>query len=313
MYVCVKNMSFCKPKGISVHMEAKYNKHKLTNLFHVSQIVTIHYFEFDKHFRHPGEKHDFWEFVYIDKGEALITAETTQLNLKQGEGIFHKPNEFHQVKANGIVAPNIFIISFVCNSPYMKTFEGKSLTIPVKLRPIISQILEEGKKTFVLPFNATDLKELELKEDAPAGSQQMIRIYLEQLLILLLRDETTVPSPYTIPPREDMEGYIVKKAKKMMDDAVYSTSVTTDDLCQYLGYSRTYLSRIFKNRCGCTLTQYMSQQKIDEAKRLIREENYNFTQISDMLYFSNPLYFSRVFHRVTGMSPSEYLKSVKTD
>jgi len=57
--------------------------------------------------------------------------------------------------------------------------------------------------------------------------------------------------------------------------------------------------------------EYLILLKIEKAKQLIREKEFNFTQISDMLAFSNPLYFSRVFRRVTGMSPREYLNSVK--
>ncbi len=78
-----------------------------------------------------------------------------------------------------------------------------------------------------------------------------------------------------------------------------------------LAYSKAYLSKIFKAYCGYSMGEYLILLKIEKAKQLIREKEFNFTQISDMLAFSNPLYFSRVFRRVTGMSPREYLNSVK--
>ena len=58
--------------------------------------------------------------------------------------------------------------------------------------------------------------------------------------------------------------------------------------------------------------EYILKKKIGEAKRLIREDKLNFTQISDVLCFDNPHYFSTVFKRVTNMTPSEYKNSVKS-
>ena len=73
-----------------------------------------------------------------------------------------------------------------------------------------------------------------------------------------------------------------------------------------MGYGKSYLSRIFKEQTGDTISRYAAVKKTDEAKRLIRESNLNFSQISDRLSFDNPQYFSRVFRRITGMTPTEF-------
>ena len=78
-------------------------------------------------------------------------------------------------------------------------------------------------------------------------------------------------------------------------------------------YSKAFLSKVFLNEYGQTIHDYITYIIIKEAKTLIREKVYNFTQISDMLCFSNSLYFSRVFKKITGMSPSEYNKSIKSN
>ena len=53
------------------------------------------------------------------------------------------------------------------------------------------------------------------------------------------------------------------------------------------------------------------QMKIEFAKQLIREDQMNFTQISDFLGYSSIHYFSRQFKKITGMTPSEYSSSIK--
>ena len=105
-------------------MSSAYIKQKIDCIINVSSIVTIHYFEFDRNFKSAGEKHDFWEIVYVDKGEAVITAKNHDVTLRQGEAYFHKPNEFHALGTNGKVAPNVFIITFVCNSSEMDFFKN---------------------------------------------------------------------------------------------------------------------------------------------------------------------------------------------
>ena len=53
-----------------------FYKYPLTKLFHIPQIVTIHYFEYSRDFRFDGESHDFWEFLCVDKGEVNACAGT---------------------------------------------------------------------------------------------------------------------------------------------------------------------------------------------------------------------------------------------
>ena len=105
----------------------EYIKTVLKEEIIIKKIVTIHYFEYAKDYVFTGESHNFWELVYVDKGEIEVMADTVGYKLKQGEMIFHKPNEFHNVWANGTIAPNLVIISFECKSKAMQFFNEKIL------------------------------------------------------------------------------------------------------------------------------------------------------------------------------------------
>lgn len=292
-------------------MKTDYIKHKINNIINIQNIVTLHYFEFDRDFHFKGESHDFWEMVYADKGPLQITAGGKDITLSPGECYFHKPNEFHTQKANGINAPNVFVITFVCSSLSMNFFKSQHIKVPQKLKLLISNMIDEGKKTFVLPFNNPDLKQLQLLENSILGGQQMIRTYLEQFLILLLRE---CSGTSTKPPvaKDAVSENLAERMVSRLNASVYE-KLTVEKFCQDMSYSKAYLSKIFSKNYDCTINEYITKVKIAEAKRLIREHSHNFSQISDMLCFSNPLYFSRVFRRVTGMSPSEYKNSVKID
>ncbi len=71
-----------------------------------------------------------------------------------------------------------------------------------------------------------------------------------------------------------------------------------------------YISRIFNKSCGYTIIAYYAELKIKEAKKLIREDRYSFAEISNMLCFNNPHYFTRVFKKTANMTPKDYKNSV---
>lgn len=124
----------------------------------IKKIVSVHYFEFAKDYVFEGEKHDFWEFLYVDKGKAEVMADMQGYELKQGEMIFHKPNEFHNVWVNGKVAPNIVVAAFECKSRAMRFFENKILRIGDYEKNLLAQVVREAGEAFSSPLGVMAIK-----------------------------------------------------------------------------------------------------------------------------------------------------------
>lgn len=288
-------------------MKAIYIKTKPESVINITKIVTVHYYEFDKNFVFEGESHDFWEMVYVDKGQILVRAGDEEFALGQGETVFHAPNEFHSVKALDS-SPNFFVISFECSSLVMQSFVGRRAQLDKTLRPFISSIISEAEKTYVIPKNDTGLKKLVKKKTAQIGGEQLIKTYLEQLLIMLLRAAEESESSL-FPSKESMQNHIVTSVREYIEENLEST-LRLDVLCRKFGYGKTYLCRLFREQTGTTIASYVSERKIKKAKALIREHQYNFSEISEMLAFDNQQYFARVFKKITGMSPSEFKRSL---
>ena len=85
-----------------------------------------------------------------------------------------------------------------------------------------------------------------------------------------------------------------------------SDPITTEALSKECGMNRTYLCQLFARETGMTVGQYVTHTKMEEAKRLM--ETKNITETAECLGFGTPYYFSRVFSRVEGISPSRYRK-----
>ena len=285
-------------------MKRSYVKIRPKTVINVSRIITIHYYEFGPEFAFQGERHDFWEMVYVDKGTVQVRREQEELVLKQGELLFHEPNEFHSIRSMDS-APNFFVITFSCASPAMDYFKKHSARLDKVLQSYLSSIISEAEKTYRIPKNDTSLKKLKRKENAPLGGEQLIKTYLEQLLIFLLRVVTKEGNVSAFPQKDAQEDALVESIKRYLAQRVEDV-VRLEDICNEFDYSRSFLSKRFREKTGQSLAAYATELKIEEAKRLIRETKMNFAQISHQLSFENPQYFSRVFKRCTGMTPTEF-------
>ena len=280
----------------------------------ISSITSIHYFEFDDGFTDTAESHSAWELVYVDRGECDVLAGDKTIPLKQGQMYFHKPYETHMIKTVRGIAPNIFIIVFSSESPAMQYFGDKKLEAGVTTKQYIAAIIHEATNTFDLPFNDPKMAELKLKSDGGMwAGEQTVLLRLELMLIELIRENRYYKeSPKRFYPKDIVADDFALKVIALMEERLYSR-LTMDHLSRELSFGKTYISKRFTSVCGYSIIDYYNMMKITEAKRLIREGRYNFFEISEMLCFTNSHYFSTIFKKHTGMTPTQYKKSIKTN
>lgn len=89
-----------------------YVKTTLQHSIDIDAIITLHYFEYMKNFEFKGESHNFWEFLYVDKGTVAVRADDTWTTLYTGDIIFHQPNEFQNHHGRPAYACNAYAHSF---------------------------------------------------------------------------------------------------------------------------------------------------------------------------------------------------------
>jgi AraC-like DNA-binding protein len=289
----------------------EYVKTTLRDELTVKKIVTVHYFEYARNYVFEGESHDFWEFLVVDKGEVEVMAGTNGYRLKQGEIIFHKPKEFHNVWANGVVAPNLVVVAFECNSPAMRYFENKILAIGDAEKNLLAQMIREARSAFSSRLDDPSLKKLERNPDSPVGCEQFIRIYLEQMLLGMIRKGGSIKpnSKLSSSVKERSDGDMAKRIIEYLQDHLLET-ISFNEVCRFSSLSGTNLKVLFREKTGMSVMEYFKKLKIDEAKKMIREGEHNFTQIAQLLGYSSIHYFSRHFKKATGMTPSQYASSV---
>lgn len=282
---------------------------KLKKLIDISGLYTFFYYEHDKNFYFSGEQHDFWELVYVDRGEISAVAETNGYILKQGEIIFHKPNEFHALASTPKEPHNILVTTFETNSPAMSFFKNKIFTLNSNQRKILSSFLEEIKKAFSYDYEKN--KNVVSSNLADASAYQLAVAELEHLLIDLLRKNSVSErneGEHSI-ARKNVENALIDSIKLYLKENLYH-NISLQDICTHYNMSKSYLCQLFKNTLGRSIIDYYIDLKIEEAKYLIRKGELNFTQISEKLGYTSIHHFSRSFKSKVGMAPSVYEKSI---
>lgn len=282
----------------------------------ISSIVTIHYFEYMRDFVFSGESHDFWEFLYVDKGCVSVQADNTYFQLNTGDIIFHRPNEFHAIKSTGNKAPNLVAISFNSPSESIRFFEQKSFPLSLDERRLISSMISEAAQAFLTPLHLPSVEQVVISEAAPFGSQQLIQSYLEQFLITLIRNHREDCFSPAGQPISDLGMGLSPSSAQLTDIVNYMEyhiceQLSIQKICETFSLGRSTLHTIFHKEKQCGAIDYFNQMKIERAKEIIRDNSRNLTEIAYFLSYSSLQHFSKQFKNATGMSPNEYACSVK--
>ncbi len=88
--------------------------------------------------------------------------------------------------------------------------------------------------------------------------------------------------------------------------------ITLSDIGRLTFFSPIYCDAVFKRECGKSIINYLIDRRIDEAKRLIMERATSLSDIAEAVGFGDYNYFSRIFKRRSGYSPSEYRRMITT-
>ncbi|MBE7033119.1 MAG: helix-turn-helix domain-containing protein [Ruminococcaceae bacterium] len=287
---------------------ANYIGTKLRNDFTVGKLYSVHYFEYPTNFVFDGEKHDFWEVVYVDKGDISVIADDRQFCVTQGNAVFHKPNEWHTLQTSSESATNVVIISFEISSSLMEFFNEKVLSVGQEQKIIFSKVISEYTNAFQTHSNTPYSTRLHRKKNPVVGSEQLIKQYIAELLISFIRYGE--PSLQRSQMSINRESALCNMIVNYMLDHI-SGNITIDELVRYSGSNKTTIAKVFRNSFNMSIMEYFINIKVDAAKKYLREDNYNISQISDLLGYSGIHYFSRQFKKVTGMSPTEYSASIQ--
>ena len=243
-------------------------------------------------------KHDNWEFIYIESGSVKAYTSQGRFVINKGEMICLTPLEEHSLHASRDGA-EIIVAAFRCSNEYMGYFKNKVLFTNQQQRNYLRDIAHYGPNLFCSSAESGfSNKFYEHNPQATPLTEQIVRNTLELLVLSLLSDQ--------------IDTYMQRKQHQQLIDNIktfiranLSTKLSLAVIAKEVSYSVSSIKRIFREIEGCSIHDYVHNQRIDYAKELLRSD-LSITQIATMVGFGTISYFTSVFTQATGLSPKEY-------
>lgn len=280
----------------------KYVSKSLENSISVTGIVNLHFFEFKPDFETKGEKHPFFELVFVNSGRMHVTSEDYTGILTRHKMIIHRCNSEHSLKCDSESSPEVIIIGFESDSALLDGFSREPVTLSDGMIKKLAEIIKEGRNVFLPPFNIP-VYDMKKRKKQPFGSEQLLKMLLEYFLVTLVRNyslsESAEETREIAPDIEEIIGYVSGNCLE---------KITIDELAFLFRTNRSTLCKEFKAATGKTLVEFINEKKFEIACKKISETNDNFTKISENMKFESIHYFTRFFKKMSGMSPSAFRK-----
>lgn len=160
---------------------------------------------------------------------------------------------------------------------------------PVKPDKVIGSVLKETGLKFVLGMGE-EFEDLSQIEQSYCKARERVGDIVT----------TSGGSNQTRSMPEDIE-----RVCQLIDEN-YDQKLTLGEIAASVGYSKYYINRLFKQYKGTTVIDYLTHVRIQKAKKLLRSSNHSVKQISAMVGYSEPNYFTLCFKKMEKMSPLQY-------
>ena len=109
--------------------------------------------------------------------------------------------------------------------------------------------------------------------------------------------------------QENRSNGVIDKAKDYIL-ANFQRDISLDDISREIDISPYYFSKIFKENTGENFIDYLTTLRIDKAKELLETTDMSMKELCGEVGYANPNYFSRIFKKIVGLSPTEYKDKV---
>lgn len=237
------------------------------------------------------------EITYVISGKAKMHSDDTCEEIAAGQIHFIRQGCTHEIEVSPEEDFRYICVGYIAeNTALLKDFHAYT----------------KNKKHFIIPGDSTVRRLCALLVDEcyrwDNHSETLVSCYLSQILVAVYRLAVGRIAASKNGDRSAQVGQTVYQALRYIDKEFINIEHARD-VSQSLSYSEYYLSHLFKEKTGTTIKEYITLKKIDHACTLLKTSTWGIEEIATHLHFASAHAFRRAFKSVTGMSPSEYIKS----
>ena len=255
----------------------------------------------------PLHTHEFLEIVYVRSGKASETVDGQEYQVSHGDMIFINYQSTHSFVPDGE-----YSYVNICFSPETM---GESIINPENAFALLCLTAFNDMRCDSgggkISFFGRERKEIEdiveamLREyrKKETSWERVMENYLSVIITKMLRKtELNV--------QEDDSDRMWRELTKYIDDNP-NADLSLPTLAQKCFYNPAYFSRIFKERFGVSLVEYVNRNRVDRAARMLRDSDLSIDKIIELVGFYDRSNFYRVFSKYTGTTPADLRKKGK--
>lgn len=245
----------------------------------------------------PPECHTAIELVYVIDGEINFTADKTVYSMPEGHITFHPSMEYHQLRVEKNKKALIFVCTFDARGKAVNSLKSGVFKLG-KNKKMLDEIIEylDREKPFLPPPRKSDyISMYEHKPEALHIAIKMLEVFISEFI-------NTQPQSKSRITGTNITTY--SQIVSFMEENIHSW-ITTEDIAEFLGKSVSTIKNITKQYSGYPVHKLFVNMKMRKAVELLRKGKYAY-EISDILGFCDPNYFSRAFFREMGQHIGDY-------
>lgn len=233
-----------------------------------------------------------YQLIYIHSGCGVFDfGDDKERSISAGNIVIYRPNEMQKYTYYGKDKPVVYWIHFTGNN-ISALFENYGIDL-------VKQVIPVGcSAEYVQLFNKIIL-ELQLKRDNYAECSMLL---FKQLLIAMGR--ATINNEHSSIVTDKLS---IESATNYFHEHFHD-QILIDKYLEEKNINANAFFKKFKAYTGVSPLQYLLDIRLSNAKSLLASTEYTISEISSIVGYDNPLYFSRLFHKHIGMSPREYRK-----
>ena len=260
----------------------------------IPQFLRIHKARIGKHWIWPEHTNTEIELVLIKKGQMRCSIDGEEFRAHSGDCYFVQPGQVHHEE---ILSKHLDIF----------TLRFALLDSREKSRPFITKChpKQQCLRKFERKTSQLFEKILQLIWNEKRGTEREIEKAISDI-INLIKKHIDEQSPGKTPEKAmSRQHLLVRQAVDFIKQNT-NKNVTVSQVADHCCICPCYLAHIFKDRMGIPPVQYILQQRIDQAKRLLADESLYVYEVANQLGYKDSFYFSRQFKKNTGLSPQAY-------
>lgn len=234
-----------------------------------------------------GHAHDFYHLFYLRNGNAVYLLDGEPYPLRKGQLLIVPPGVTHEVSADSHSLLDVDEIKFVVTEP-----------VDIPLLSDADAYLAQSVQNVIYSWQSTT-----------GAEQTNADLFLSAMLTALLLAPSAQEQVSTYITTGKYSALVCKIIHYI--ESVHTDAFSLDQLAEALGYNKRYLCSAFRQETGITILDYLHHIRVRHATICFYYHDAPIGVIAEYVGFITPVYFTRVFKKLVGISPSTFCEHYK--